>query len=411
MSSADARVVLVEYSVGEHETYVFVVTPEGTAPQVAKIAVGKAALARLARRLTALGADEAFRDPVLASLVMPAVGATQPGDVIYFVPHGALHRIPLQAVHVDGAPVIERNPVTVAPSASALRYCRAKRKGQRRSALIVADPGGASAPLVFAREQALSIAGQFAPCRLLSGSAATREALTMALREPRDRPDVLHFTAHGMFNPREPLRSGIELADGQLTAADFLGLPLDVDLVTLGACESGVGADTAGDDIIGLSWALFHAGTPTALLSLWRVDELSTSMLLSRFYGELRAGRSKAHALQAAQLWLRGRTAEEASAHAASVRTRLGGDRAVECIVMEHEAWLRLAWNDFSGALALYRGLRADPALSPADRERIEVLELRATLLARKGPAGGQQRYPFADPHYWAPFFLTGDWL
>ncbi|GDY70959.1 hypothetical protein SAV31267_004440 [Streptomyces avermitilis] len=146
VSSADARVVLVEYSVGEHETYVFVVTPEGTAPQVAKIAVGKAALARLARRLTALGADEAFRDPVLASLVMPAVGATQPGDVIYFVPHGALHRIPLQAVHVDGAPVIERNPVTVAPSASALRYCRAKRKGQRRSALIVADPGGASAP-------------------------------------------------------------------------------------------------------------------------------------------------------------------------------------------------------------------------------------------------------------------------
>jgi CHAT domain-containing protein len=45
-----------------------------------------------------------------------------------------------------------------------------------------------------------------------------------------------HFTAHGKFEADEPMRSGMELAGGRLTAEDFLGLSLAVDLMVLGSC-------------------------------------------------------------------------------------------------------------------------------------------------------------------------------
>ncbi|MEW2397107.1 CHAT domain-containing protein [Streptomyces sp. NPDC046862] len=396
----------------EHDTYVFVVTPEGHAPEVTKSRVTKAVLERLAQQVGGADTAEVLRDPALATLVRPALTAALPGDLLYFVPHNVLHRIPLHAVQVDGAPVIDRHPVVTVPSASALRYCRAKRKGRRRSALIVADPAGAPAPLVFAREQALAIAEEFDHCRLVSGPDASRESLIRTLRGQQDWPDILHFTAHGVYDPQAPMQSGIELSDGRLTAADILGLSLDVDLVTLGACESGVGASTAGDDMIGLAWSLFYAGTPTALVSLWRVDELSTSMLLTRFYTELQAGLSKADALRVAQMWLRGLSSADVLVHADTACRRLGDEPGFARIVREHEAWLRLTSDDFAGALALYRGLAADPALPHTERERLELLQTQTALLSRRGTGSPTaDRHPFADPRYWAPFLLTGDWV
>ncbi|WP_340384250.1 CHAT domain-containing protein [Streptomyces sp. SS7] len=386
------------------------VTPEGHEPDVVTVGVGRAELACIAGEMGGTDTEATLREGALDRLLTPALRATDPGDLLYLIPHESLHRIPLQAAWVDGAPLIERNPVATVPSASALHNCRAKRKGRRRSMLIVADPGGGSAPLVFAREQALAVAEQFGVYQLVSGARASREYLVAALNGHQASPDILHFTAHGVFDPHQPMRSGIELADGRLTAADILGMSLDVDLVTLGACETGLGAATAGDDIIGLAWSLFCAGTPTALVSLWRVEELSATMLLKRFYAELQAGRSKAHALQAAQLWLRRLSAAEVLAHAGTARERLGGRPDFERVITEHEAWLRLTSGDHQGALALYRALRAEPTLPAAERDRLEVLELRAGVLAR-GRARRPVALPFSDPRHWAPFFLTGDWL
>jgi CHAT domain-containing protein len=402
--------VLAQYHVNEDDTDVFVVTPEATEPKVVTVGVGSAELSNIAREMGGAATEDALREGALVSLLKPALDAAAPEDLLYLVPHESLHRIPLQAVWSDGAPLIERNPVVTVPSASALRYCRAKRKGRRQSMLIVADPGEPSAPLVFAREQALAVASQFGACQLVSGADASREYLIPALKRRPTSPDIVHFTAHGVFDPQRPMRSGIELADGRLTAADILGLSLDVDLVTLGACDTGLGTATAGADIIGLAWSLFSAGAPTALVSLWRVEELSATMLLKHFYAELQTGLSKAHALQAAQLWLRGLSAAQVLAHAATARAQLGDQPDFERIITEHEAWLRLTSGDHQGALALYRALRAEPTLPAAEHDRLEVLELRAAVLAR-GQTRSTVALPFSDPRHWAPFFLTGDWL
>ncbi|MGX1127994.1 hypothetical protein RKD49_000184 [Streptomyces glaucescens] len=198
-----------------------------------------------------------------ASLLVPVLRWSEPGDVICLVPHGPLHQVPLGALEIDlgdGAvgPLISRNPVVYLPSASTLRHVRARRRPrketQRARALVVADTM-AVAPVVHGRLQAADLAARFG-ARVLSGAEVTKERVLAALGQ-QGRLSLLHLACHGFFDPQEPLRSGVHLAGGDLlTAADILELRLDADLVTLAACDSGLGGHRPGDELIGLTRSL-----------------------------------------------------------------------------------------------------------------------------------------------------------
>jgi len=92
---------------------------------------------------------------------------------------------------------------------------------------------------------------------------------------------------------------------------------LDADLVTLSACETGLGKYSAGEGFLGFPQALFRAGTRSMMLSLWPVDDTATALLMVRFYEnllgkrDLRQPMSKAEALREAKTWLRSLTADE----------------------------------------------------------------------------------------------------
>jgi CHAT domain-containing protein len=75
--------------------------------------------------------------------------------------------------------------------------------------------------------------------------------------------------------------------DGLLEAWEIMNLDLKADLVVLSACESGRGRVGAGEGVIGLSWALFVAGSPTAVVSHWKVESASTTRLLLEFHRNL----------------------------------------------------------------------------------------------------------------------------
>jgi CHAT domain-containing protein len=85
--------------------------------------------------------------------------------------------------------------------------------------------------------------------------------------------------------------------------------------VVLSGCETARGRVAAGEGVIGLSWALFVAGSPAAIVSLWKVESASTAQVMQTFHREWRSppprpgtpiGRrvSKAQALQRASLQL-----------------------------------------------------------------------------------------------------------
>jgi CHAT domain-containing protein len=109
---------------------------------------------------------------------------------------------------------------------------------------------------------------------------------------------VLHLATHGILNDASPMYSQVVLAqsaedvneDGLLEAWEIMNLDLHADLVVLSACETGRGRVGAGEGMIGLTWALFVAGTPAAVVSQWKVESSSTTELMLEFHRNLRAG-------------------------------------------------------------------------------------------------------------------------
>jgi len=175
-----------------------------------------------------------------------------------------------------------------------LELCvRCRRPGL--SALVVAhsDGGRLGGTLDEARAVAALLPGA---CFL--EDEATRDALTRAA----SRYPVLHLAAHGESRPDNPAFAYLNLADGQLSAADAFALELDGALVTLSGCETGRSVVVGGDELIGLSRGFLHAGAATLVQSLWRVEDGSTGRLMGYCYQNLRAGRSKGAALREAQL-------------------------------------------------------------------------------------------------------------
>lgn len=107
--------------------------------------------------------------------------------------------------------------------------------------------------------------------------------------EDLDKYKYLHFATHGLVNESEPALSRIFLTpgqgeDGSLYAGEIYNLKINADLVTLSACETGLGKVTKGEGVVGLSRALQYAGAKNIIVSLWQVADASTSQMMIEFY-------------------------------------------------------------------------------------------------------------------------------
>ena len=109
----------------------------------------------------------------------------------------------------------------------------------------------------------------------------------------------------GANNPQGPLPT-----NGILTAMEVAALPLkSVDLVTLSACDTGLGFIAGGEGMLGIQRAFQVSGARSTVASLWKVDNWATIQFMERFYGNLWAkGMSRLEALQEAQFWLKGKS-------------------------------------------------------------------------------------------------------
>ncbi len=120
---------------------------------------------------------------------------------------------------------------------------------------------------------------------------------------------IIHFAAHSVIDDKKPARSAIVLSypknqggGGLLRTRDIYNLKLNADLVTLSACQTGLGQFIRGEGIEGLSRGFFYAGASSVLMSLWSVNDQATYLLMERFYRHLKAGESLMEALRDAQL-------------------------------------------------------------------------------------------------------------
>jgi CHAT domain-containing protein len=216
-------------------------------------------------------------------------------------PFGALHYVPLAALHVDHTPLVERNPLAVLPSASLARALRtAAGTPPRIPAMVFGDPTG---DLAGAREEASKIGALFGTEPVL-GSKVSRSAVSEALTSA----GTVHIAAHAHFTAEDPLSSGLRLADGVLTAHELITMEAPaLSLVTLSACETGVSQTNPAQELLGLTRALLFAGADSLVVSLWKVPDAATVDIMSTFYSRLRRDVWKVDALQAATLAARDR--------------------------------------------------------------------------------------------------------
>lgn len=201
------------------------------------------------------------------------------------------------------------------------------------------------APLDGTAQEARTIKSLFPDAEVLTGLQATKAALKRA-----EAPRLLHIATHGFFlldAPSEPkpetskpgvngtrainasakienplLRSGLALAganlnkaagdDGILTALEASNLNLwGTKLVTLSACDTGVGEVRTGEGVYGLRRAFFLAGTETLVMSLWPVSDYVTRELMTDYYSGLKRGLGRGEALRLAQLAMMKRKGRE----------------------------------------------------------------------------------------------------
>ncbi len=117
------------------------------------------------------------------------------------------------------------------------------------------------------------------------------------------RSGLFFAGASNAFREDTKLPEGVD--DGILTAKEISVLDLrGLDLVVLSACETGLGEIT-GDGVFGLQRGFKKAGAQTLMMSLWKVDDTATQMLMSEFYSNLAKGENKFEALKEAQEFVR----------------------------------------------------------------------------------------------------------
>lgn len=299
---------LVEYYYDDKWLYAFLLTRDGlkaTRVEVgdleAEVRAWRAALEEPAGGSQLTQAQALYRKlvgPILDKLDRPR---------LTFVAHGVLHYVPLAALHSGSEYLLDKFAVRLLPSASVMHYLRTGELQYAGGALALGNPdlGDPRLDLAFAQEEAQAIAKMVPQSRAF----LRKEANEAAVRKYGQGFRYLHFATHGEFKADDPLASALilskdENSDGLLTVSKLYSMRFDTDLVTLSACETGLGKIASGDDVVGLTRGFLYAGAATIVSSLWKVDDKATSDLMRAFYANL-GQTGKLEALRRAQLELK----------------------------------------------------------------------------------------------------------
>lgn len=345
-----SNTALVEYVVGDEQTFLFVITSPGqeaaetprTTPRTAEVPTTAAVAMRTAspslkvytlniKRRTLIervgrfrrqlaerdllfgGASRALYDLLLS----PARAQLQGQTSLVIVPDETLWELPFQALTSPaGRYALEEHAISYAPSLSVLRAMVLRRRVQTAKPAPLpdllafgnprldgmtdkAETGGLLSAglgaLPEAERQVRTLAQMYgaANSKVYTGAEAREDRLKVEAGKYR----ILHLAAHGVLNDASPMYSHIVLAqvktdakeDGLLETWELMNLDLHADMVTLSACETARGSIRPGEGMVGLSWGFFVAGSPTTLVSQWKVDSAGTTELMLGFYRHLRA--------------------------------------------------------------------------------------------------------------------------
>jgi CHAT domain-containing protein/Tfp pilus assembly protein PilF len=333
----DSKTAFFEYSIGEANSYAFVITKKNL--KIFPLPPAETIRSQVKEYLGAVAdrdnPDFRLGHTLFTTLVSP--GMEENLEKIIFIPDDILHYLPFETLITQENShhwLIKDYTIAYAPSVTSLReiiqHEEAREKNTQKDLLAFGDPyfgpdeektdtegalksGAEAKSSQFSRLEYSGLEIEKIS-RLFKNTEVNifkRENATEArLKElDLDLYKILHLATHCIIDDNKPARSHIVFSVGSdstedeiLQMREIFNLRLNSDLVTLSACQTGLGQLIKGEGIVGLSRSFFHAGASSAIISLWAVHDQATSQFMERYYYHLRASKSIMVALQKTKL-------------------------------------------------------------------------------------------------------------
>ncbi len=151
----------------------------------------------------------------------------------------------------------------------------------------------------------------------LWGGVVKKDAQASKTAFIEQAPDyqIIHLATHACIDKNYADLSKIHFKENAINGFDLHNLRLKADLVVLSACNTGSGKMAKGEGVLSLARSFTQAGCPSSLMSLWSVDDCSTSDLMIAFYQQLYKGLDKDEALQQAKINFLKNTSDKIKSH------------------------------------------------------------------------------------------------
>ncbi|MEM7107382.1 MAG: CHAT domain-containing protein [Bacteroidota bacterium] len=303
--------IMVEYWLGKDEITIWLIEKDEVGAVQVKIAESEIRREMAAfRNAVSLQMSE-FMDRSLEKLygylIEPIAEKISAYQSLIIIPNGVVHFLPFQALkNQAGHYLIENFLVSTAPSASVWFHCQQLSASEFESKFLGMALGNSTLGQFPALPGTLLEVDKLATLYQNSDIRNGNNFSEGFFKTEAPGYDYLHVATHGVLNTRQPgysylLMHPSEHEDGRLTVNEIFNIRLKARLVTLSACETGLGELSKGDDLIGLSRAFIYSGSPAVIVSLWKVDDATTSLLMTRFHEYLESGNSVAESLTLAQ--------------------------------------------------------------------------------------------------------------
>lgn len=344
---------LIEYFVGEEKIFVWMMTSDHF--RFHTIDIGRDELQERLARISPLfqkGKKQLFtkidhrwanvsgmhlRELWQTLMLEPFGDLLTPGLELIVVPDDILFYFPFEILVTDRTSdemhfLIEKHPIAYSPSASLLDPGLRKQNRPTQDLLAFGNPdfgrpqsqgiiswvssllragsvlrSNRFEQLPYAELEVNSIADNFSEAAIFTGEKATEAKLKNIAGDYR----FIHLATHNLTDSRQPMYSKIILAqtesqqeDGFLQTYEVYNMRLNADLVVLSGCNTGLGKLSRGEGLIGMTRAFFYAGASSLVVSLWPVNDKSTSELMKYFYQNMKDGMSEHRALQKAKMKL-----------------------------------------------------------------------------------------------------------
>ena len=319
--------LLIEYVLANPTSYALAITRSGIhAYPLPSRAVIEANATRYRNEIHAKLTDPTLAQTLFRELLAPIQDYAEKRDLV-IVPDGQLHLLPFSALVNKDAYVLSSHTVDVVPSSTAfailIKQSEEKEKPEMpyigvaawtqnsdsRNPILRAISGPERSefvPLPHSEAEVETIAHDLpSPNTILLGANATE---TRFKELSTESTEVIHLALHGYADIDYPDRSALIFApevngldDGLLQAREIRELHIKAKLVTLSACDTGVGP-VGEADVANVVNAFIEAGADSVVSTLWDLEDESTEHLMTQFYSRLALHQRKVDALRSAQL-------------------------------------------------------------------------------------------------------------